>query len=179
MPNKAITVLITGPIGSGKSEVSKYLMHKGYPVYDCDSRCKELYDTVPGIKERIEKELSIPFAQLATVFADSSKLQKLEAIIYPELLSDIRKWKQANDTKIKYIESAIALQKSVFKSEFDKVLLVTAPYETRLARNPKVAERDSMQSFKPEQADYIIENDSTVDELYSKIDKYLKYEQEN
>ena len=36
-------VLITGRIGSGKSEVSKILGALGYSVYDSDSRTKALY----------------------------------------------------------------------------------------------------------------------------------------
>ena len=47
------TFLVTGPIGSGKSEVCRYLASKGYPVYDCDSRTKGLYESVPGLKSRI------------------------------------------------------------------------------------------------------------------------------
>ena len=56
------TVLVTGPIGGGKSSVCRHLAEAGYPVYDCDSRCKALYGTVPGLKERIESELGIPFS---------------------------------------------------------------------------------------------------------------------
>ena len=42
---KALTILITGGIGSGKSVLSRYLESRGVPVYDSDSRAKALYDS--------------------------------------------------------------------------------------------------------------------------------------
>ena len=39
------TVLITGGIGSGKSEVCKILKSEGIPVYDTDYAVKTLYTT--------------------------------------------------------------------------------------------------------------------------------------
>ena len=36
------TVLVTGLIGAGKSELCSLLAAKGYPVYDSDSRTKAL-----------------------------------------------------------------------------------------------------------------------------------------
>ncbi len=47
-------LLITGSIGSGKSEVCRYLRSKAFPVYDCDSRAKALYDENPGLLAAIE-----------------------------------------------------------------------------------------------------------------------------
>ena len=48
------TILVTGGIASGKSEVCAHLQAKGYPVYDCDSRTKGLYATVPGLPHLLE-----------------------------------------------------------------------------------------------------------------------------
>ena len=67
------TVLVTGPIGGGKSTVCRILELAGYPVYDCDARCKALYDTVPGLKEQIEKELEIPFRELGRIFCNDAR----------------------------------------------------------------------------------------------------------
>ena len=35
-------IAITGGIGSGKSQVSNYLIEKGYPVYSADDQSKQL-----------------------------------------------------------------------------------------------------------------------------------------
>ena len=41
------TVIVTGGIGSGKSAVCALLRKRGIPVYDSDSRVKELYKSRP------------------------------------------------------------------------------------------------------------------------------------
>ena len=51
--------------------------------------------------------------------------------------------------------------------------MVTAPRGIRASRNPKVAERDSLQSFDKDKIDYTICNDSTLEALYLQTDKYL------
>ena len=58
------TILVTGPIGSGKSEACRYLASLGFPVYDCDSRTKLLYSLVPGLKCRIEDALELRWEQI-------------------------------------------------------------------------------------------------------------------
>lgn len=169
------TVLITGPIGSGKSEVRRYLSRLGYSVYDCDSAVKGLYDTVPGLRERIEKALEISWSEIGVIFEDEGKRLKLEQIVYPILVADILRWKESNKEGGRpiFLESAIALQKPSLSGLWDKVLLVRSSESLRLSRNPKVAVRDSLQSFDETKADYLVDNEGTKTELYSKIDKIL------
>ena len=168
------TVLVTGPIGGGKSTVCLRLQEKGFPVYDCDSRCKALYDSVPGLKARIESELGIPFAELGRIFTDASLREKLEALVYPLLVRDIEEWKSAQTAEFAFIESAIAMEKPAFRHLWDKVLLVTAGRSFRIRRNPKVAERDGIQHFDPSKTDYTITNDSDIGSLYDKVDIFLE-----
>lgn len=168
------TVLVTGPIGGGKSTVCKRLQSLGYPVYDCDSRCKALYENVPGLKERIERELGIPFSELRRIFEDENLRERLEAIVYPLLAKDIEQWKASQDAELAFIESAIALGKPLFDPLYDNVLLVTAGRSLRLSRNPAVAQRDGIQSFDASKIDYTIRNSSSKEALDKKIDKYLK-----
>ena len=89
------TVLITGGIASGKSEVCRHLASKGLPVYDSDSRTKALYDSVPGMKSRVEEAIGVPFSQIAVIFEDAAKREALEAVVYPEVLKDFLAWKAA------------------------------------------------------------------------------------
>ncbi len=168
------TVLVTGPIGGGKSTVCRKLEARGYPVYDCDSRCKALYESVPGLKTDIERELGIPFAELGRIFADVSLRAKLEAMVYPLLAADLIDWKERQTAELAFVESAIMLQKPVFDGLYDSVLLVTAGRARRVARNPRAAERDSLQSFDPEKIDYTIRNSSTTEALDKNMDKFLK-----
>lgn len=171
------TVLITGPIGSGKSALCRHLEDLGYPVYDCDSRTKALYDSVPGLKARIEEVLGVPFSEIGIVFKDAAKRQALEDIIYPEVLADFAAWKAAQTAPLLFMESAIALQKPVFNGTYDEVWLLRAPYETRLARNPMVLVRDPLQgAFDSPLVSQIIDNDSTLEALYDKSDKIIDNE---
>ena len=71
------------------------------------------------------------------------------------------------------MESAIALGKPQFDGLFDRVVLVTAPYEVRLARNPKAAERDALQSFDPARIDFTVVNDTTPEEMFIQIRKLI------
>ena len=66
------TVLVTGGIASGKSEVCRYLSSAGYPVYDSDSRTKALYESVPGLKGRVEEAIGVPFSNVAVIFEDEA-----------------------------------------------------------------------------------------------------------
>jgi len=175
------TFLVSGGIGSGKSTVCSILADKGYEIYDCDSRCKALYSSVPGLVHVIEDSIGIPFNRLAEVFSDPAALKRLEDIVYPYLLSDIDAWKCKLDADVCFIESAIALSKPCFNGVYDKVLMVSAPYSVRARRNPAVELRAYLQDPDSKfQYDYLITNDSTLDALSTKVDDFLKFiENEN
>lgn len=168
-------VLVTGPIGSGKSEVCRYLAGKGLPVYDCDSRTKHLYSSVPGLRGRIEESLGIEWKDIGVIFTDTRRRLLLESIVYPLVVEDILEWKASLDSELAFIESAVALSKPQFDSLYDKVLLVTAPEALRLGRNPHAAIRGALQSFDSGRIFHTIENDSTIEELHLKIDEYLSF----
>lgn len=171
--NDMTTILVTGPIGSGKSEACRHLAGRGIPVYDCDSRAKALYDSVPGLKSRIEKELDIRFEELAVIFNDADRKSRLEALLYPLVAEDIRIWLSGLDTQIAVVESATALGRAEFKGMFDKVLLITAPAAARETRNAKARQRDAFQHFDESSADWTIRNDGDRQELFDKLDTIL------
>lgn len=168
------TVLVTGGIASGKSEVCRYLASKGFPVYDSDSRTKSLYDSVPGLKKRIEEAIDAPFSKIGIIFSDPQKREALEQVVYPEVLKDFLTWKASCNAGTVFFESAVALDKSVFDGQWDEVWLVKAPLEARLKRNPKAKERVKAQQKVDESlADAVIVNDSSIEELHLKVNKLL------
>ena len=169
------TVLVTGGIASGKSAVCAHLQGLGLPVYDCDSRAKALYDEIPNLKARVEKALGLPFSEIGVIFSDAGRREAVEAVVFPEVLKDIRRWKSGlGDAPLCFIESAIAAQKSIFDAEWDEVWMVEAPLEKRIMRNPKTAERAAAQHPEDVKADIVIMNDGSLEELDAKIDNILK-----
>lgn len=175
-----LTVIVTGMIGSGKSAVCALLSKRGIPVYDSDSRTKALYDTVPGLRERIEAELGVPFSGLARlIFNDPGAREKLEAIVYPLVKADFEAWRDAQaDAPFVVLESAIILSKPIFDGIADYVVAVTAPDEVRLERLVErgLSEEDArrrMASQSPDlsKADVVIENAGSLRDLKKAVNK--------
>ena len=179
-----LTVIVTGGIGSGKSAVCALLAKRGIPVYDSDSRTKALYDSVPGLKERIEAELGVPFSSLAKIiFSNSEAREKLEAIVYPLVRADFEAWRDAQDAQFVVLESAIILSKPIFDGIADYVVAVTASEDVRLERlisrgltEEDARRRMASQSLDLSKADVIIENDGSLDELAQKCDSLFTFE---
>lgn len=168
------TILVTGGIASGKSEVCRYLASKGMPVYDSDSRTKALYGSMPGLVERIEAAIGVPFAQIGIIFTDRSRREALEAVVYPEVIRDFETWRAQQTADTVFIESAVAAEKPQLRCLYDQILLVRAPLEKRLERNPNTAGRLAAQSPQSVRADYTIDNDGSLEALYAKTDEYIK-----
>ena len=92
-------VAITGGIGSGKSVVSAILRIMGYPVYDCDSRAKNLMNTNNDIKNDLISSFGVDCisedgkinAQYISsiVFKDKTALLKINSIVHPRVKDDI------------------------------------------------------------------------------------------
>ncbi|MBR4735316.1 MAG: dephospho-CoA kinase, partial [Bacteroidales bacterium] len=169
-----LTVIVTGLIGSGKSAVCALLSGRGIPVYDSDSRTKALYESVPGLKERIEAELGVPFSSLAKViFSSPEAREKLEAIVYPLVRKDFEAWRDAQEgVPFVVLESAVILSKPIFDGIADAVVAVTALEEVRIERllgrgmtEEDARRRISAQSIDLSKANVIIENNGSLQAL--------------
>lgn len=137
---------VTGGIGSGKSEVCRILADKGLTLqYNADSRAKALYVESPGLLCRIEASLGcrfrdeegnfIPSRLAAVIFKDDGALEKVEALLFPEMIRDFHKvMEAATEDQIVVFESATFLEKKQFDGFADIVLLVDAPFAMRLER---------------------------------------------
>ena len=137
---------VTGGIGSGKSEVCRILAENGLTLqYNADSRAKALYVECPGLLESIEVSLGcglrdedgnfIPSRLAAVIFSDDAALQKVEALLFPEMIREFhRMMAEAAEDQIVVFESATFLEKKQFDGFADIVLLVDAPFEMRLER---------------------------------------------
>ena len=137
---------VTGGIGSGKSEVCRILAENGLTLqYNADSRAKALYVECPGLLDEIEKSLDctlrdvdgnfVPSRLAAVIFSDSAALEKVEALLFPEMIRDFHRcMAAAAEDQIVVFESATFLEKKQFDGFADIVLLVDAPFEAIMAR---------------------------------------------
>lgn len=145
---KTLIVGLTGGIGSGKSTIAHYLSQKGIPVYIADEEAKKLLVT-PVVAAKLKEVFGatvftdgVPDRQklAAAVFGDKQKLDKLNSIVHPEVKKHFDEWLALHrNEKVVIKEAAILFESGSYKG-CDKVILVTAPRETRINR---VMDRDS------------------------------------
>lgn len=177
-------VFVTGGIGSGKSAVCRILSSRGVPVYDSDSRTKELYmgPLLGKIEEALGENLRLADGSLdrkklsSIIFNDRAKLQTVESIVHPAVLADFLLWRNGFDAeKVPFVvmESALVLSKPLFSNVADKIVAVDAPEDVRIARavsrdgvDPdSIRRRVAAQKLPLEKADVVITNDCTFEEL--------------
>lgn len=174
-----IRIGLTGGIGSGKSVVALLFGMMGIPVYIADGESKRLTDTSPVIKEKLTglfgKEIyagNVLNRKLlaSLIFGNRENLEKVNAIIHPEVNRHFQEWVCRQSSRCCAIETAI-----LFESGFDKTvdisLFVSAPLELRieraLKRNPLATREDItnriMNQLQEEsllaKADHVIIND--------------------
>lgn len=196
------TVVVTGGIGSGKSEVCRYLEKQGVPVYYADSAAKNLYskdkDLFPSIEKALGQKLVYKdekgrLSALADIiFSSPSALETVESIVHPALLKDFLNWKElkkgeewkgySGKKPFVVMESAIILEKPVFDSCYDAVVIVEAPENLRLSRTlsrdgggeDKIRKIMSLQKINKAKASCIINNDADLASLYKITDRVFE-----
>ena len=127
---------LTGGIGSGKSFLAQALAQRGFAIYDCDREAKRIIaenkDVQAAIKDLLGEEAFIEgkynTAYVAKrVFEDPELLDALNKIVHPEVAKDILA------KKPDFVESAILFESGLDRL-CDKVVIVTAPEDVRIAR---------------------------------------------
>ena len=140
-----MTIGITGGIGSGKSTIARALAARGFTVYDCDREAKRIIaenqEVQSAIKSLFGEESFINgvynTAYIARrVFSDPQLLEKLNEIVHPAVKADILSLLPSmgrSEGAFLLLESAI-LYESGFDTLCDKIILVEAPEDIRIAR---------------------------------------------
>lgn len=136
---------LTGGIGSGKSTIARGLAQRGFAVYDCDREAKRIIETDKSVQSAIidligeaafvEGKYNTAYVA-QRVFAEPELLQRLNAIIHPAVLKDLKALKDAKNQDPKaplFVESAILFQAGLAPL-CDKIIIVEAPEEVRIAR---------------------------------------------
>ncbi len=186
---------ITGNIGSGKSAVSDYLIKKGYPVIDADALVKRIYENPSYVRKMIEtfgegiRDKNDPNALdkraiFDIVFGDRANLEKLDKLVGPffKIEMDREIAKNANE-KIVFFDIPLLYEKN-YERFMDKVILVYADDAIRFERaakrdNKTIAQIRSVDSAQLPQdqkrfrADYVLENNTSFENLYAQLEAVL------
>lgn len=138
-----VVVGITGGIGAGKSVVSRILRLKGYNVYDCDTRAKELmsrsgriFDALRDIagEEVVSTDGTLDRSALARrLFSDDEVRASVNDLVHSEVRLDFADHVAHADCNILFVESAI-LASSGLAESCEAVILVSAPEDLRVER---------------------------------------------
>lgn len=185
-------VAIVGNIASGKSAVEKFLVEKGFEVFDTDKISHEILSTNSDkVKEVfkdvdiLDKDNNISRKKLGKFVFENLKYKiELENIIYPDLKLEINNIFEKNIDK-KFIFISIPLLFEVgWENIFDKIIFVQADDNIRLSRlmkrdNLTEAEAKSRmnaqnnQSEKMKKSDFIIRNNDDIIFLQKQLDEII------
>lgn len=169
---------ITGNIGSGKTTVSRIFEVLGTPVFYADDAAKYLMQkdaslitaikTLLGEDAYKDGQLNRSFIS-AQVFNNPAKLAALNGLVHPAVFRYGMEWFQSQNHLPYALKEAALIFETGGENWLDKVILVTAPEEVRIARvmkrdgisRDKVVERINNQwpqEEKEKKADFIIQN---------------------
>lgn len=193
-----LKVGLTGGIASGKSSVAKLLTRKGAKSIDSDALVHQLLKQgTPTWKKVVHafgedilgKSKKIDRKKLAkVVFNQPQKLRKLEKIVHPPVIAEIKKWlvgcQKNKNVSIAVVEVPLLFEKKLEKL-FDVVVAVTSPRREQIARllNKGFQTRKEIvsrirsqlsQTEKAKRADFVIRNNQNKKDLKNKVDKLWK-----
>lgn len=166
MEDRPILIGITGGIGSGKSVVSRILTIRGYQVYDCDSRAKELMQQEPlatelrsiAGEEVFDKGGKLNRDYLASrLFSEIRLRRKVNSAVHSAVRSDIRAQMNTSKAELFFVESAI-MSTSGIADMAKYIWIVEAPEDIRIARvlkrSPYMTEEDIRKRITTQRAEF-------------------------
>jgi dephospho-CoA kinase len=190
-----IKVALVGNIASGKSTVQTYLINKDYVVIDTDMITHDILMDKPDVPEAFEEYDVFDYGKLSKeklgklVFSDVKLKEKLEDIVHPLILQEINQaFTTFKDEKIVFISIPLLFEVG-WEEIFDKIIFIQSNDDIRLKR---LIERNNYteeyaklrmnsqrnQEKKLDKSDFVIQNNSTKEELFIQIDKVLSQIQE-
>lgn len=191
--NVAIRVGIYGKIASGKSTMLTYLSQKGYKIFSCDEYINDLYLNSLVLKKALinlfkeevlndDGTISKSFIKNKITTEPSLKLE-LEKIIHPLVKKGIEKFiANTKEETIIFIEIPLLFEAKM-TNLVDYIIGLDASLpsqirnlENRGSKNPmidlKLNQSNQFDKYAPK-CDYIISNNSSLDNLYSQVDETL------
>ena len=193
-PDSAPKIIgLTGGIGSGKTTVAQYIEDCGFSVYYSDDRAKTIVNDHEEIKNRIQELLGTDAYDqkglydrkfvAGKVFDDNVLLHQLNEIIHPAVRLDFEQWVSKQTKYLVFKETALLFELKL-NLQCYKSLLVTAEDNIRLKRvmdldGKTYREVETIminqmpEKDKIKQADYIIYNNTNLDDLKEQTEKII------
>ncbi len=189
-----IALGITGRSGCGKSTVTAVFASHGVPLADADQLSREILlpgsPLLPRLAERFGADIlnadgTLNRRLLADrAFATPEGKAALDSLTHPEIVRRIRAAKQAAQeagAPLFVLDGAVIVGTAA-QAECDRLCVVTAPFETSVARivardgiSPEMAAR-RLNAQTPEQtltaqADYVLRNDADLAHLQAAAER--------
>ena len=195
MKQNKMIIGITGSIGTGKSTVSNYLISKGYSVVDADKISKGAYNIGSNGYKAILEVFGVEILNSngevdrkkikKIVFDNSNMLQRLNMAIHPIIINEIEKEIEIllESQNVVFLDAPLLIETELHK-KVDKIIVVVCDKNEQINRIIKrdkitadmaISIINSQMSIdeKLKFADYIVYNNSTVENLYSQVDEII------
>lgn len=195
MKQNKMIIGITGSIGTGKSTVSNYLISKGYSVVDADKISKGAYNIGSNGYKAILEVFGVEILNSngevdrkkikKIVFDNSNMLQRLNMAIHPIIINEIEKEIEIllESQSVVFLDAPLLIETELHK-KVDKIIVVICDKNEQINRIIKrdkitadmaISIINSQMSIdeKLKFADYIVYNNSTIENLYSQVDEII------
>lgn len=193
LPKKKV-IGITGSMGSGKSEVKRYLS-KFYPVLDCDKvNAKLLEKEQVGYQHlksmgilKFDQDMNIDKSELANyMFSNPEHKKEVENVLHPLIFEYMENWIEAQKNGIVFIEMPLLFEIQA-QNYFDSIWCIVTDRNIALERLQEYRHFTYQQAMarlnhqmdpelKMKQSQVVLKNDGTKEELYQQIEEALKKE---
>ncbi|MFH0918284.1 MAG: dephospho-CoA kinase [Candidatus Omnitrophota bacterium] len=182
---------VTGNIGSGKSTVARMFKNQDCALINADCLGHDLISSGTGVYGKIIKSFgrgilrsdnSIDRAKLSKiVFTQRAALAKLNGIVHPELIRQIKRRIRKSNNKIIILDAALIIEAGL-TSLVDKLVVVTAKKQQQILRAQKSLglvkkqvilrmKSQISQKAKLRFADFIIDNSSQLSKTQKQVSK--------
>ncbi|MDK2803493.1 MAG: dephospho-CoA kinase [Peptostreptococcaceae bacterium] len=195
MKQNKMIIGITGSIGTGKSTVSNYLISKGYSVVDADKISKGAYNIGSNGYKAILEVFGVEILNSngevdrkkikKIVFDNSNMLQRLNMAIHPIIINEIEKEIEMllESQNVVFLDAPLLIETELHK-KVDKIIVVGCDKNEQINRIIKrdkitadmaISIINSQMSIdeKLKFADYVVYNNSTIENLYSQVDEII------